>query len=201
MPVDPKLQTMLDAAKALGRKPLEQQTPNEARAERAEMMAAFVPMPEYSAVAVEARTIGTGEQQIPVRVYRPPLKRGSLPVMAFFHGGGWVTCTLDTHDPYCRALSAEAGLLVVSVDYRLAPEHKFPAAVDDCTAAAEWILAHAEELGGDAEKVFVGGDSAGATLATVAALLLRNKGINGLAGPDAALSRHGILRSANSLIS
>jgi acetyl esterase len=177
--VDAKLQAMLDAAKALGRPPVEQQTPDEARAERAEMMARFVPMPEYSGVRVAARTIGVAGQEIGSRVYTPAGNQEALPVMVFFHGGGWVAGTLDTHDPYCRALACEAGMVVVSVDYRLAPEHKFPAAVEDCTAAAEWVLAHAGAFGGDAGRVFVGGDSAGATLATVAALLLRDKAVSG----------------------
>jgi acetyl esterase len=146
------------------------------------MIAQFVPMPEYSAVKMVSRTIAPQGREIPVRVYTPPRTGERLPVMVFFHGGGWVTGTLDTQDPYCRALAAEARMMVVSVDYRLAPEDKFPAAVEDCTAAAEWVLAHAEELGGDAARVFVGGDSAGGTLAAVAALQLQDKGVSRLAG-------------------
>jgi acetyl esterase len=100
--------------------------------------------------------------------------------VVFFHGGGFVVCTLETHDPYCRALATEAGVMVVSVDYRLAPEHKFPAGLEDCLAATEWVLAHAGELG--ASRVIVAGDSAGGTMAAVVALLLRNKGVTRLAG-------------------
>ncbi len=107
---------------------------------------------------------------------------GTLPVVVFFHGGGFVVCTLETHDPYCRALATEARAVVVSVDYRLAPEHKFPAGVEDALAATEWVLEHVGELGGDCSRVFVGGDSAGGTLAAVVALLLRDKGVAGLAG-------------------
>ncbi len=117
-----------------------------------------------------------------MRVYTPPTGNGPWPVVVFFHGGGWVVGTLETHDPYCRALASEAGVMVVSVDYRLAPEHKFPAGVEDCLAATEWVLAHVGELGADGSRVLVGGDSAGATMATVVALLLRDKGVTGLAG-------------------
>jgi acetyl esterase len=186
MPVDAKLQAILDAGKALGRKPVELQTPAEARAERAEMVAQFVAMPEYSGVRAEDRAISVadaaGGREIAVRVYRPAAGDGPWPVVVFFHGGGFVVCTLETHDPYCRALSAEAGVMVVSVDYRLAPENKFPAGVEDGLAATEWVLAHAGELGGNGSRVFVAGDSAGGTIAAVAALLLRNKGVTGLAG-------------------
>jgi acetyl esterase len=186
MPVDAKLQAILDAGKALGKKPVELQTPAEARAERAEMVAQFVPMPEYAGVLVEDRAIltadGKGGREIAVRVYRPSAGNGPWPVVVFFHGGGFVVCTLETHDPYCRALATEAGAMVVSVDYRLAPEHKFPAGLEDCLAATEWVLAHAGELAADGSRVFVGGDSAGGTMAAVVALLLRDKGVTGLAG-------------------
>jgi len=182
MPVDAKLQAILDAGKALGGKPVELQTPEEARAERAELMARFVPMPEYAGVRVEERVIFAGGREILVRVYTPPTGEGPFPVVVFFHGGGWVVCTLETHDSICRALAMEAGVVVVSVDYRLAPEHKFPAGLEDCRVATEWVLAHAAELGGDAAQVLVGGDSAGGTLATVVALLLRDKGVTGLTG-------------------
>jgi acetyl esterase len=188
MPVDAKLQTILDAMKALGGLPVEQQTVEQARADKAAMMERFVPMPEYAGVGAEDRTIVAGGREMGVRVYTPPgYKAGgsALPVVVFFHGGGWVVCTLETHDPYCRALAAEAGVVVVSVDYRLAPEHKFPAGVEDCLAATEWVLEHVAELGGDGSRVFVAGDSAGGTMAAVVALLLRDKmpgGVTGLAG-------------------
>jgi acetyl esterase len=182
MPVDARLQAILDAGKASGAPRLETMTVEEARAERAAMIARFVPMPEYASVAVDERKIPAGEREIAVRVYRPGV-RGELPVVVFFHGGGFVMGTLDTHGPYCRALSAEAGVIVVSVDYRLAPEHKFPAGVEDSLAATEWVLEHVGELGGDGGRVFVAGDSAGATMATVVALILRDRGEAGrLAG-------------------
>jgi acetyl esterase len=184
MPVDPKLQAILDAGKALGRRPVELQTPAEARAERAEMVAQFVALPEYAGVRVKDRTIFVADRadgrEIVVRIYRPGTGDGPWPVVVFFHGGGFVVCTLETHDPYCRALAIEAGVMVVSVDYRLAPEHKFPAGLEDCLAATEWVLAHAGELG--ASRVLVAGDSAGGTMAAVVALLLRDKGVAGVAG-------------------
>src|ERR1700722_9607369 len=183
MPVDATLQKILDAGKAMGLKPVEQQTPEEARMERAAFMARFVPMAEYAGVRAEDRSIAVGGREIGLRVYTPEeVGDARLPVMVYFHGGGWVVGTLETHDPYGRALCAEARMVVVSVDYRLAPEHKFPAGVEDCTAATEWVLARAEELGGDVTRVFVGGDSAGGTMAAVVALLLRDKGVAGLKG-------------------
>jgi acetyl esterase len=183
MPIDAKLQAILDMHKTHGLPPLETLTVDEAREERAAMMRRFVAMPEYAGVSVEERTLPASGREIGVRIYRPEGARGVLPMVVFFHGGGFVLCTLDTHDPYCRALAAEAGVMVVSVDYRLAPEHKFPAGVEDCLAATEWLMEHAAELGGDLQKMFVAGDSAGATLATVVALLLRDRGEAGrLAG-------------------
>ena len=164
-------------------------TPAEARAERAEMVAQFVPMPEYAGVRVEDRVIFAGGRgRLPVRVYQPAAGDGSLPVVVFFHGGGFVVCTLETHDPYCRALAAEAEVMVVSVDYRLAPEHKFPAGLEDCLAATEWVLVHSGELGADGSRVFVAGDRAGGTMAAVVALLLRDKGVEGIGRADFDLS-------------
>jgi acetyl esterase len=93
------------------------------------------------------------------------------PVLVFFHGGGWVFGDIETHDNLCRGLANAADCTVVSVDYRLAPEHKFPAAVDDAFAATKWVVGHASELGLDAGRVAVGGDSAGGNLATVVSLL------------------------------
>jgi acetyl esterase len=183
MPVDAKLQAILEAGKALGIPPIETMTVEEARAERAAMMRRYVPIPEYAGVEVEERRITAGGRLMAVRVYRPPGASGILPVVVFFHGGGFVVCTLETHDPYCRALATEAGVMVVSVDYRLAPEFKFPAGVEDCLAATDWVLGHAGELGGDPRRVFVAGDSAGATLAAVVSLMLRDRGEAGrLAG-------------------
>jgi len=111
---------------------------------------------------------------VPLRVYRPV--SGILPALIFFHGGGWVVGDLDTHDVICRQIAAQSGAAVIAVDYRLAPEHRFPAAVDDAWAATRWIAAHAADLGIDASRVAVGGDSAGGGLATVVALMARDAG-------------------------
>jgi acetyl esterase len=112
---------------------------------------------------------------IPLRLYAS--EHGGLrPVLVYFHGGGFVFGNLDTHDAVCRALAKESGAVVVSVDYRLSPEHKFPAAVDDSYAATVWIAANAEKLGIDARHIAVGGDSAGGNLATVVAMRCRDAG-------------------------
>ncbi len=115
---------------------------------------------------------------VKVRVIHPVEPRDGvpLPALVFFHGGGWVIGDVDTHDTLCRELALGAGAVVVSVDYRLAPEHRFPAAVDDCVAATRWVHAHAASLGIDPTRLAVGGDSAGGNLAAVVALTLRDGG-------------------------
>jgi acetyl esterase/lipase len=115
---------------------------------------------------------------IPARFYRPlgSTTRAQLPLLVFFHGGGWTVGDLDSYDPLCRALANKARCAVLSVDYRLAPEHPFPAAVDDAYAAASWACRHARELCVDASRIAVGGDSAGGNLAAVTAILARDRG-------------------------
>jgi len=122
------------------------------------------------------RAIPGPDGDIPVRVYTPRDAGGEkLPVLVVYHGGGWVIGDLETHDNQCRYLSSEADMIVVAVDYRLAPEHKFPAGVNDCINATEWVIANAETLGGDASKVAVTGDSAGGNMAAVVAQQLKGK--------------------------
>ncbi|MCW2932459.1 MAG: alpha/beta hydrolase [Actinomycetia bacterium] len=110
-----------------------------------------------------------------LRVYRPA-GTGPWPVLVYFFGGGWSLGTLDTCDAICRMLTNAAGCVTVSVGYRLAPEHKFPAAVEDCYAGAAWAASHAEELGGDPARLAVGGDSSGGNLAAAVALMARDRG-------------------------
>jgi acetyl esterase/lipase len=147
-------------------------------ARRAAMIAATAnpAFPKYPLHEVVDRSISGPSGDIPVRVFRPSAATG-LPLLVWFHGGGWVTGNLDTHDQLARMLADHVGAVVVSVDYRLAPEAKFPAAADDCLAAYEWALAHADEVGADAGRVAIGGDSAGGNLAAVVALDARERGL------------------------
>ena len=166
MPIDAKVQAILDAGKARGGKPIETADSREARAAESGDDAAVCPDAGVcrGAGGRSGRwLLMTGQVGGRLRCgcTGPRRRTGTLPVVVFFHGGGFVMCTLETHDPYCRGLTTEAGVMVVSVDYRLAPEHKFPAGVEDCLAATEWVLKHVGELGGDERRVFVAGDSAG----------------------------------------
>ena len=130
---------------------------------------------------VQDRKIPGPRGPILLRVYTPA-GREPFPVIVFLHGGGWILGTLDTHDDYCRSLSNRAGAVVVSVDYRLAPEYRFPSPLDDSYAALQWSAVHAGEIGGDGARLAVAGDSAGGNLAAAAALMARDKG-----GPKIAL--------------
>ncbi len=113
------------------------------------------------------------DHEIPVRVYRPAPERGQ-PLVVFFHGGGWVLGDIETHDHSCRELASRSRCIVASVDYRLAPEHPFPAAVDDAFASLVWLADHAAELGADSARLAVAGDSAGGNLAAVCTMLARD---------------------------
>ncbi len=113
--------------------------------------------------------------RIPIRTYTPQ-GSGPFPILVYFHGGGWVICDLDTHDSLCHTLANGAECTVVSVDYRLAPEHKFPAAVEDAYVATQWVAENADVINGDNARIAVGGDSAGGNLAAVVSLMTRDRG-------------------------
>jgi acetyl esterase len=173
MPLDPQARALLDQLAARGDPPVTALTPQEARAQ---MVQATARLGEPPAIArVEALTVPGPGGAIPVRILAPQGK-APLPALVYFHGGGWVVGSIDTHDALCRALANAAGVTVVSVDYRLAPEHKFPAAAEDAYAATAWVAAHAAEIGVDPARLAVGGDSAGGNLATVVALMARERG-------------------------
>jgi acetyl esterase len=169
MPLHPQAAQLLEAAKA---QPLPDPDSLSAPQLRA-LIGAMPPPPALDEVtSAEDRRIPGPGGELAVRVYRPA-GASPKPVTVYFHGGGFVLCDLDSHDAIARALCARADCVVVSVEYRRAPEAPFPAAVDDAIAAVEWVAAHAGELGADAGRMAVAGDSAGANLATVAARALR----------------------------
>jgi acetyl esterase len=143
---------------------------------RAAMDGAIRGMPVHEIHAVDDREIPGPAGPIAVRVYRPSAD-APLPILVWFHGGGWVIGSLDTHDNLCRLICDDAKVIVVSVDYRLAPETKFPGAADDCVAAWKWVNERAVELGGELGRVALGGDSAGGNLAAVVALVAREQGL------------------------
>jgi acetyl esterase len=174
MSVDPQVQVVLDSLEAMGGPKLVDGTPQEARAAFAQMTAAIGP-PPGGAVVVEDRVVPGSGVDVPVRIYRPE-NEGLLPVVVYFHGGGWVIGSVETHDDGCRRIALGVPAVVVSVDYRLAPEHCFPAAVGDCFDATKWVSSHAAELGADVRRLAVAGDSAGANLGAVVARRARDGG-------------------------
>lgn len=146
---------------------------------RARLKASRRPAKPVPVADIANRTIPGPAGDIPVRIYHPldPAEStAGLPVLVYFHGGGFVLCDLDSHDSCCRRLANGIGAIVVSVDYRLAPEHPYPAAVEDAWAATEWAAANAGELGGDPHRLVVAGDSAGGNLAAVVAMTARDRG-------------------------
>ena len=191
MPLDPKVREFLDQAAAAGFPATHTVSPTEARELMLKRRAMLQATPEPVA-RVDDRTIPGPAGAIPVRVYWPSADDG-LPVLVFVHGGGWVIGNVDTHDMVCRAVANRAGCMVVSVDYRLAPEACFPGAAEDCYAATAWVAGHARELGADGSRLAIGGDSAGGNLTAAVALMARDRGgpplrfqwlIYPVAGPD-----------------
>jgi acetyl esterase len=174
----PHARALIKLIEEKGFPPTHTLTPVEARRIYQERRTFSQPAPP--AVAEVRALAATGPLgEIPLRLYKPAaapgaVPNGPLPVLVYFHGGGWVIGDLETHDVLCRELANGSGCAVVAVDYRMGPEHRFPAAVDDCFAAACWLRANASSLGLDASRMAVGGDSAGGNLAAVIALMARD---------------------------
>ena len=181
MPVDPQIQVVLDAMAALEAPPIAEQTPDEVRRAFRTFAAAEAGRPAVGPVTDQV--IVGPDSELTLRVYLPVGtvpgggRPGSAPgVLVWFHGGGWVIGDLETADGSCRQLCQQAGVAVVSVDYRLAPEHPYPAAFQDAWAATEWVAANAAVIGVDASRMAVGGDSAGGNLAALVAIRARDVG-------------------------
>jgi len=173
MPVDPQAQMFLDMLTAMNVPPTNTQAVEDVRT-------AYDAMTQFSGVPedvhkIEDRTIPGPAGEVPVRIYTPE-GSDSLPILVFFHGGGWTIGSVNAYDGVCRSLTNQAHCIVVSVDYRLAPEHKFPAALEDAYAATVWVAEHAASIHGDPERIAVGGDSAGGNLAAVVSLMARDQG-------------------------
>ena len=173
MALDPQARAVIDMVIKSGRPAYHQLTPKEARQMFKDTRPASTPTPPEIGVVRDMLA-----ENVAVRVYRPVGANADtpLPGLVYFHGGGWVIGDLDTHDVLCRQLTAEAGIVTVAVDYRLAPEAKFPAAADDAWTVTKWVVANAGKLGIDAQRLAVGGDSAGGNLAAVVALMARDAG-------------------------
>jgi len=176
MPLDPQMETILGLIKQAGLPEVWQLTPDQAREQY--LMRVRKLEVKQAIHRTQDRRIAGPASDIPIRLYWPrEAKAGELlPVLLWLHGGGFVIGNLDTHDSVCRMLSEQGDCLVVAVDYRLAPEFKFPAAVDDCHAVLRWLALHSAEIGADSKRIAVGGDSAGGNLAAVLALLARDEG-------------------------
>lgn len=171
MPIHPALQAMLD--KAANLPPMH--TVPLAAIRATDLKRYDIGVPKDEVAWTQDRTIPGPRGDIRIRIYRPDLEDGR-PVTVFFHGSGFCICSIDTHDPMCRQICRRGGTVVVSVDYGLAPENKFPAGPDDAYTAVRWVAEHAREFGGDPARLAVCGDSAGGTMATVSALRVRDDG-------------------------
>jgi len=167
MPLDPSARKFLGALAATNPPSARSLTVSERRRALQNLMGFFGPVEEVA--RVQEQTVPGAEDPRAVRIYTPlgAASAAALPAMIFFHGGGLVAGGLDSHDGVCRSLANASACRIIALDYRLAPEHQFPAAIADCYAATQWIAAHPAEFGVDAKQIIVGGDSAGATLAAV----------------------------------
>lgn len=176
MPLDPQIAGILALLEQIGGPTLASGTPEQARATfRISTVDVRDPSTLAPVRSTEDTTIPGPAGEIPVRIYRPDVD-GPVPTMAFFHGGGFVIGDIETHDDQARLICRDVGMVVVSVDYRLAPEHKFPAGFEDCLAATHWVSDHIGSVGGDPDRIVVGGDSAGGNFAAAVALATRETG-------------------------
>ncbi len=173
--LDPQAKALLDLMVARGVPPIHTLSPAEARAFYRDRRSLTQPEPPVVAEVRELQASGPAGP-IGLRLYRPATAPLPAPTLVYFHGGGWVIGDLDTHDEVCRSLAVKANCAVVAVDYRMGPEQRFPAAVEDCIAATEWLHGQASALQLDPQRLAVGGDSAGGNLAAVVALSLRDAG-------------------------
>ena len=172
MPLDPQVKNLLEESAALGLPAYQDLSPSEARKQMLELTAPVDPWLKVD--RVEHRSIPGPDSEISLRLYYPE-GDPPFPVVVYFHGGGWVIGNLDTHHGVCHALAKTSGCLVVSVDYRLAPEHRHPAAVDDAYAATSWVAQNTAAIQADPARIAVAGDSAGGHLAAVVALMARDR--------------------------
>jgi len=178
-----QMKAVLDKLAKLGGQPIENLTPREARKQPTPADAVKALLVEWGKEAdrqpvgkTDDREINAEGRDIPIRVYTPK-GHGPFPVVVYYHGGGWVLATIDTYDASARQIADQARAVVVSVEYRKAPEHKFPAAHDDAFAAYQWVLQHVGELQGDLARIAVAGESAGGNLAAGVAMMARDRGV------------------------
>jgi acetyl esterase len=173
MPLDPQAQAFLEQIAAAGAPPLHELSVAEARQVIIELFGTQGDPEPVGAVA--ERTIPGAAGEMLTRIYTP-YGTGPFPVLVYLHGGGWVIGNLEAYDATCRALTNAAGCIVVALEYRLAPEHKFPAALEDCYAATCWVAANTAAIGGDPRRIAIGGDSAGGNLTAVVSQMARDRG-------------------------
>ena len=169
--LDPQARALIDLMIEKGVPPTHTLTPAQARSFYRDRRGFTQPEPPPMAEVLDMKA-----GSVPVRLYRPTAAQTPQPVLVYLHGGGWTIGDLDTHDVLCRQLARDGACTVVSVDYRMGPEHRFPAAVDDCVDAFDWLRAHAQELQLDTSRMAVGGDSAGGNLAAALCLVQREAG-------------------------